>query len=97
MNDPIKTLNAPEFIDLLRAVNAHIPANELITQDTLTITAGTNELAVLNLSIFINLPDWEGLAKVEREAHPLLTVEVHDHANCVWIKAEERYDCEVYA
>lgn len=75
MTDPIKTLNAPEFIDLLRAVNPHIPDNDLITQDTLTVTLGVNEVAVLNLSIFITLPDWDKLLKVQQEDYPLLTVD----------------------
>jgi hypothetical protein len=36
--------------------------------------------------------------ELEAELHPAVVAEPPcSHVHCVWIKAEERYDCEVYA
>lgn len=60
MSDPIKNFgNVKPFYELLRDVNPHLPDPELVTTDTITLTAGPNELAALNLTVFITLPDLE--------------------------------------
>lgn len=76
VKDPIKNFgNAKPFYELLRDVNPHLPDPELVTMDTITLTAGPNELAALNLTVFITLPDMDKLVELAQENFPMLTVD----------------------
>lgn len=73
--------NEAAFWDLLRSVNPHLPKGEFVTASSITLEAGTEQMATLRFTTFITLPDLDKIYAVlnDKDSDDLAVVREYLH------------------